>query len=192
MPTVLKLPKRPTNQALGQTSQGLHYRDKYTWIRLYCQFCRPHLDYCAQVYSPWNKSDIDLLEAVQERAVKMVSGLRGKTYEERLKEVGLTTLKERRTRGDLIQVWKTLHMKDDVKPDTWFTFVRKPSNGTLTRHTSDQWNLVKPNTTKSLAIRTNFWSVRCVDNWNNLPSAIKSASTLDSFKEQYDSFLNLV
>ena len=83
---------------LGQMSRGLHFRDKFTWIWLYRQYCRPHLDYCAQAWTPWPKTDIDLLEAVQERAVRMVSGLKGKTYEDRLKEVGLTTLVERRKR----------------------------------------------------------------------------------------------
>ena len=26
-------------QVLSQMSPGFHYRDKYTWIYLYCQFC---------------------------------------------------------------------------------------------------------------------------------------------------------
>ena len=51
----------------------------------------------------------------------MVSGLDGKTYEEKLKECGLTTLEERRERGDMIQVWKTLHGQVDVDPTTLFT-----------------------------------------------------------------------
>ena len=29
-------------QVLSQMSPGFHYRDKYTWIYLYCQFCRPY------------------------------------------------------------------------------------------------------------------------------------------------------
>ena len=75
-------------------------------------------------------------------------------------------------------------MKDDVKPETWFTLVNRPSVGTSTIHTSDQWNIVKPRTTQD--IRTNSWSVRCVDNWNNLPSDLKRADTLNSFKQNYD------
>ena len=33
----------------------------------------------------------------------------------------MTTLEERRVRGDLIQTWKILHKHDNVKEDTWFT-----------------------------------------------------------------------
>ena len=39
----------------------------------------------------------------------MTSGLSGSTYEEKLREVGLTSLEERRKKGDMIQVWKILH-----------------------------------------------------------------------------------
>jgi hypothetical protein len=41
-------------------------------------------------------TDQQKLEKVQEKAVKMVAGLKGDTYEEKCKEIGLETLKERR------------------------------------------------------------------------------------------------
>jgi hypothetical protein len=36
----------------------------------------------------------------------MILGLEGKTYEERLKEVGLLTLEERRHQADMVQAYK--------------------------------------------------------------------------------------
>jgi hypothetical protein len=44
--------------------------------------------------------DIKVLEDIQKRAVRMTSGLKGKCYEEKLKEVGLYSLEERRKRGE--------------------------------------------------------------------------------------------
>jgi hypothetical protein len=41
------------------------------------------------------------LERVQEKAVKMVSGLLGKTYEEKCHELNLQTLQERRQLQDM-------------------------------------------------------------------------------------------
>ena len=41
-------------------------------------------------------------------ATKLVPELEGKTYEERLEEMNLPTLEERRERGDLIPVYKLL------------------------------------------------------------------------------------
>ena len=70
---------------------------------------------------PWNQKDIDLLEDVQKRVVRMTSGLSSVTYVEKLAEVGLTTLEERRRHGDMIQTWKIHHGHDDVREETWFT-----------------------------------------------------------------------
>ncbi len=48
------------------------------------------------------------------RAVMMVTNLKGKNYTQRLEELGLTTLEERRERGDLIQAYKVLTGKERV------------------------------------------------------------------------------
>ncbi len=46
---------------------------------------------------------------VQKRAVGMISGLRGRTYEDRLKELGIVTLEERRHQMDMLQTYKILN-----------------------------------------------------------------------------------
>ena len=42
----------------------------------------------------------------------MVAGLKGRTYEQKLVEVGLTTLEERKVRGDMIQTFRILNGTD--------------------------------------------------------------------------------
>ncbi len=49
----------------------------------------------------------------------MVSGLHGATYE-KLEELDMTTLEERRHRADMLQVFKILMGKDNVDRDSWF------------------------------------------------------------------------
>jgi len=52
--------------------------------------------------------DIEV-EKVQRRATKQVKSQRGLSYEQRLKKLNLPTLKYRRHRGDMIEVYKILH-----------------------------------------------------------------------------------
>ena len=172
---------KKANQVLGQMSRSLSYRDKNTWISLYKMYVRPHLEYCVQAWNPWTLKDIAVLENVQKRAVRMVSGLQGHTYEEKLAEVGLTTLEERRTRGDLIQVWKVLHNYDDVK-NCWFTMASESVRET--RLSSSPWNITVP--IVATDIRRNFFTIRVINFWNNLPEHVKSARTLNLYKNYYD------
>ena len=55
-----------------------------------------------------------MLERVQRRATKMIQKLRNITYEMRLKECGLSTLKTRRLRGDQIKVFKILNGYENI------------------------------------------------------------------------------
>jgi hypothetical protein len=61
-------------------------------MKLYVQYVRPHLEFSVQAWSPWTEADKECLEKVQRRAMGMVSGLAARDYEERLRELGHTTL----------------------------------------------------------------------------------------------------
>ena len=49
-----------------------------------------------------------MLEGVQRRATKMILSLRNLSYEERLKMLGMFSLRRRRLRGDVIEVFNMI------------------------------------------------------------------------------------
>ena len=117
----------------------------------------------------------------------MVTGLRGRTYEERLAELGMVTLEKRRQRGDLIQAYKVLSGKDQVDASKWFSFAQPREGGATTRSLTGKLNVVRNE--GRTEIRRNFWSVRVCDQWNSLPDHVKEQETTNGFKNALDSFM---
>ena len=173
------------NQVLGQLSRAVGYRDEDTFLKLYCVYVRPHLEYAIKSWCPWQVQDKNILEKVQRRAVMMVSNMRGKTYEERLLEANMTTLETRRHRGDLIQMYRIMSGKDDVSPNTWFqTMADNRGDGVGTRQATGLYNVL-PKQGRS-EIREHFFSQRVVAPWNSLPNWVKQSTTVNMFKNRLD------
>ena len=134
---------KAANFALGQLQRSFHYRKKAHLVPLYKTFVRPRLEHAVAAWSPWLESDIKSLEKIQERLIKMVSDVRGNTYEEKLKDAGLTTLKERRERGDAIQTFKVLKGFSKVEREKWFQTVPDDARPTRTTATVNEKGEVK-------------------------------------------------
>ncbi len=105
---------------LGQLARGIHNRDRNIFLRLYQQYVRPHLEFASPAWSPWQEGDKECLEKVQRRAVGMIASLKSRDYSERLKELGLTTMEERRHQPDMVQVYKIVNGVGGVNSAQWF------------------------------------------------------------------------
>ena len=148
---------------------------------MYKQYVRPHLEFAVQAWSPWTAHDKKILEKVQQRAVNMITGLRAREYEDKLKELEMTTLEERRHQADMALVFKILTGKDQVAPTEWFTMAGEAARAT--KATADPLNIRIRH--GRLDTRKNFFTVRVTEQWNRIPSEIKSRKTIDSFKRAY-------
>ena len=111
----------------------------------------------------------------------MVSGLKATTYEERLTELGLTSLEERRHQADMLQTFKIIHGLDKVKRETWFKMAGESER--VTRSVADPLNLkLLPG---RLDVRRNFFANRVISDWNNVPTNLKRSKNVTIFKNGY-------
>ena len=91
---------------LGAIKRNASYKSEEVIAKLCCAYVRPHVEYCVQAWSPTYEKVCWLLERVQKRATKLFKYLSSLGYEERLKKLGLFSLKYRRLRVHLIKVLK--------------------------------------------------------------------------------------
>ena len=173
----LKAAKK-ASMVLGQITRAFQFRAKKSFVGLYKQHVRPHLEFASQAWSPWNKGDIDTLEKVQIRAVNLVVGLKGTTYDAKLEELNLPTLETRRKEADMILAHKILTGNSGFRGENWFQ--RADTNAHSTRAASDKTRVKVPNA--RLEIRRNFYTVRAATEWNSLPTTVRESRTPYQFK----------
>ena len=110
------------------------------------------------------------MENVQRHFTRMIDGIGLVSYEERLKRLNLTTLLERRMRGDLIETFKIMSGLTNYGQNL-FNVSRSGSKLKYTKQS-----------------RLDFLPNRVVNYWNKIPNNVKSATTVDSFKNRLEAF----
>ena len=153
-------------------------KDKDVMLQLYKSLVRPLLEYCVQLWSPTprhgNWELIFLLEDVQRDFTRQINGLGELTYGDRLKKLSITTLLERRARGDLIETFKIINGFSNYGRDL-FRFSR---NGEKLLHPVGKRNTQQ----------IDFINTRVIEYWNKLPTYVKECTTVTGFKERLEYF----
>ena len=183
------------NFTLGQIQRAFHFRTKKTLVPLYKAFVRPKLEFAIQAWSPWQEGDKKVLEKVQERMIRLLSDAKGGSYEEKLESVNLTTLTERRKRGDVIEAFKTLNGINKVDKNKWFQIEQDDARATRrnTEVTEEgekrRTNVLKEEAAR-LEVRRNFYTVRTAKSWNKIPDAVRNQKSTNAFKNAYDRWIS--
>ena len=168
------------NAIVGQIRSSFTFLDGETFKRLYTAFVRPHLEYCQSVWSPHLTRYINMLENVQKRATKLVDGMGQLEYGERLRRLQLPSLKHRRRRGDMIEVFK--HFKTYDKEALSSSF--QPRERLTRKHKLQLYERIPKD--GSTGLQANSFYYRTPRPWNDLPANTINAASMNAFKNQID------
>ena len=168
------------NSMLGMIRIGFTCLDVEIFKLVYPVLVRPLLEYCVQIWSPHKVKYIDQIENVQKRAVNMVPGMGNMTYEEKLVKLDISKLVERRFRGDMIETHKIITNKGGLNSDILFD--RRVERGDPELHRGHK--IFKKRCEKG--VRSNFFSQRVVNPWNNLRKEEVQANKTSGFKGKFD------
>ena len=163
---------------LQNVKTAFHYMDKDMMKKIIVTMIRPKLEYAAVVWSPHKKKNITKIERIQRIATKMVPELTNMTYEDRLREIGLPTLEQRRERGDLITLFKIVNGMDSVDREDLVTAQRVRG---LRGHDNQ---LSKGVCLKD--IKKYSFPHRSIDKWNKLDRRVVEARNIHQMKTRLD------
>ena len=149
---------------------------------LYKSLVRSHLEYAHAIWHPRLVGLEKKLEAVQRRATKLVSSIRLLEYPDRLRVLNLPTLKYRRIRGDMIELFKLY--KGYYNIDVTFFCKPKIDTGKNLRRQSHHIMVEFIKNSKA----KHFLSRRNVFIWNGLPEWLIASTTINQFKDRLDNF----
>ena len=165
-------------QMLGMISRSFGNLDAFCFKMLYISLVRSHLEYAHSVWNPHTVELIQALERVQKRATKLVNCCKKLSYKDRLRYLQLPTLKYRRLRGDMIEVYKIINGLYDnrVVPSL-------PLNvNSRTRGNTFKLRFERP----KYDLRKYSFTVRIVKLWNSLPDSLVKQESLFAFEKGLD------
>ncbi len=163
---------------LQNIKTSFNFMDKKMIRKIITTMIRPKLKYASVVCSP-QKKEIRKLERIQRIATKLIPEISNITYKDRLREMDLPTLEQRRERRDMITLYKFVNKIDKIDKDDQLLPAR--SQG-LRGHGK---KLRKGNSLRDM--KKYSFSQRSVDMWNKLKEVVE-VRNVHQMEEKLDNY----
>ena len=169
------------NSILGLLKRSMYGCSEVAKKKAFVSLVRPHVEYCAAVWNPHLKKDIDAVEKIQRRGSRWIccrwskqNHCWSRTYEDACTHLDWLPLTTRRSIMCCCQVYKVINNLDCIHFDSYYRF--NPSRSTRSHSLSLFCTSARIN-----VFRYSFF-VNSTFRWNSLHYNIVSASSMHSFK----------
>ena len=161
-------------------------RNKDVLLTLFNSLIRSRLEYCSQVWDPYQIKHIDAIEQVQRSFTRKIEFMGDLSYWDRLKKLNIMSLQRRREKNTLIFVWK---IKNDHVPNEinlQFLYNQRKLKSQV---------VLKPMPKirgKILSTYENSFVIKAGKLWNKLPATLTEIPELNLFRSKLDKYLSLI
>ena len=174
--------KPQINQVRNKALRNIHllkrtrsYVDNRIALLLYKTLVQPHFDYCSITWMNGNLSDLQRLQTLQNRALRIVLGVEARYNRETLyRSLNMDRLNERWKKQSLILIYKAIH---NLLPEALCSRVELRQSPYDFRNIDTLVKLPKPRT--NFLKRSPFYSAAKL--FNNLPNKIRTINSLNLF-----------
>ena len=165
------------NKIMGVIRRTFDYLTEETFVLLFKSLVRPILEYGNCAWQPCSKLLCQEIENVQRRSTKLLASIKNLSYPERLAKLNLPSLEHRRKRGDQIELYKYIHGLYKCESPVFEINNSRRTRGHSLRIDKGHHRL---------KLRGNFFTVRAITIWNELPEEVVTAPSVNAFKSRLD------
>ena len=168
---------KKANSVLGFLRRNLRINNRETKSSAYITLVRPHLEYCASIWSPHTDQSKQKLEMVQRRSARYCTNRYHNTSSvtDMLQDLNWETLESRRTKLQLVMIYKIMNDLVDIPADTYLT---PATSRTRAIHSKK----LRQYPTRTDTFKYSFFP-RTIPVWNSLPASVAEAPDLALFKQ---------
>ena len=158
-------------------------RDSEFMVTLFVSHIRPIMDYCSVVWNSEYLGNTRLLESIQRRWTREITGVQHLSYIERLKAVSLYSVHGRMLRVEIVKIWKCFH--DETELGLLNILERAQYTGTR----GHQLKLAVPISHTEVGRRRFGAKRETIEIWNSLSDAVVECTSVETFKRKLDNHL---